>query len=1362
MAVPTASTISNVVTTSTKIDFHFSTPSSNGGKTIDYFTIYCDTNPTPTTVVGTGYTSYGTDWQVTGRTDGTVYYLRVLAHNADGYSPNSNMPSAVYVIPPSVSNVSNITPGNATVDFDFSTPASNGGSAITQFDIYCDTNASPTTLCGTGYTTYGTHWQVTGRTNGTLYYVGVKASNSSGRCATYGTIQSATPRTVPGTVTGQSANGCSAGTSVTVSWTAPSNGGATIDYYQVYYGTSASPTTAYGSTTATTSQTLTGLTQGTTYYFRIKAHNVAGFSAAYSADCSAVPSTTPGTPTIGTATMNCGNATITWTAPASNGGSAITDYRMYVGTTSTPTTPGTLLGNVLTTNVTNLAKNTLYYYRVKAVNACGDSASYSGVVSGTTKDVPDAPTIGTPSSGCGYIRANWTAPANNGGSAITGYKIYWATTAGGSYTLGNTVGVVLTGDITTGLTKNTTYYMKVVAVNACGDSVQSSASTGVVFMGVPDAPNVTGAFSTCVSGQIYFNWTAPANNGGSAITGYKIYYATTANPTVPGTAVGNVLTATINSLANGSLYYLRVVATNACGDSAYSNSGSATPMSIPAAPTIGTATPGCGQATITWTAPADKGGDTAGLFYRYYYGTTTGPTTPGTVTGNTSVTISGLTPGTLYYFRVKAGNTCGDSTAYSSEVTCTPFTIPSQITAGLSATAGCGQATISWTAPANGGATIDYYQVYYGPSAAPTTAYGSTTGTTSQILTGLTARTLYYFRVKAHNTCGFATNYSADVSCTINGVPDAPTIGTSTSGCNYLRANWTAPANNGGSAVTGYNIYYATSVGGTYTLGGTAAYPAVTKDITTGPVKNTTYYIKVEAVNACGTGALSGASNGVVFMGIPDAPTIGTSTGACGSVTANWTAPANNGGSAITGYKIYHSTSVGGTYTLGNTVGVVLTGNVTGLTKNTTYYLKVLAINACGDSAQSSASNGVVFADVPDAPTIGTATQACVSGQVTANWTAPANNGGSAVTGYKIYYGPTTTPTTPGTAVGNVLTYNITGLTNGSAYYIRVIATNACGDSTYSGASNSITPTAIPATVGTPTVTGCVGATYLDVSWSAPANNGAAIDYYQVYFGTSSNPTTAYGSTTATTSQTINGLTSGVTYYFRVKAHNACGLSASYSANGSGPVRYIPSTTTGLTLDSTGCGSMSVHWDAPSNNGSAIDYYTIYADFSDTTPTDIYGTTASTSETLTGLTPGLVWSVRIKAHNACGSASSYSSAVSTTPYGVPGAPTIIGATPENGQSTVSWSAPASNGGSAIDYYQVYYGITASPTTPFGSTTASLSQLITGLNNGVLYYFRVVAHNACGNGAYSGDATALIAGGMSPTGGILYSFNGMSV
>jgi fibronectin type 3 domain-containing protein len=506
---------------------------------------------------------------------------------------------------------------------------------------------------------------------------------------------------------------------------------------------------------------------------------------------------------------------------------------------------------------------------------------------------PSAPQSLAATAGSGQVSLTWQPPASNGGATITGYNIYRGTTSGGeSGTPVGTVNGTTTTFTDTGLTNGTTYYYTVAAVNSAGTSPmsnQANATPVATQVAPPSAPQSLTA--TGGNGTVKLSWTAPSSNGGAPVTGYNIYRGTTSggeSGTPVGTVNGTTTTFTDTGLTNGTTYYYTVAALNSAGTSPKSNQANATPQAtVPTAPTGLVASAGNGSVMLSWTAPASNGGSPI-TGYDVYRGTSAGgesPTPIATNVAGSTYTDTGVTNGTTYYYKVTAVNAVGQS-PQSNEANATPKAPAAAPSApqGLTATGGNGTVALSWTAPAsNGGSAVTGYDVYRGTSAGGESSTPVATGvtTTSFNDTGLTNGTTYYYKVTAVNAVGQSPQSNEANATPAATAPTAPLSVVASGGNGSVTVSWSVPASNGGSPITGYDVYRGTSAGGESPTPIATNVPG-TSYTDTGVMNGITYYYKVTAVNAVSQSPRSNEASAT-----PHAPSTASYVGRVGSATAS-------------------------------------------------------------------------------------------------------------------------------------------------------------------------------------------------------------------------------------------------------------------------------------------------------------------------------------------------------------------------------------------------------------------------------------------------------------------------------------------
>ena len=532
------------------------------------------------------------------------------------------------------------------------------------------------------------------------------------------------------------------------------------------------------------------------------------------------------------------------------------------------------------------------------------------------------------------------------------------------------------------------------------------------------------------------------------------------------------------------------------------------------------------------------------------------------------------------------------------------------------------QIAVSWSAPSTGGSPITHYDLRYRISGNWTQV--DTISGTSRTLSSLTNGSEYEVQVRAANAKGDGA-WSSSARATPGAVPGKPARPTLEASNNQIIVTWTAPSSS--SPITSYSVRYRRGTGAATRIDNLSGTSHTLDSLDNGH----SYEIRVRASNAKGAGPWSDPVTAVPGA-VPSKPSAPTLTASNGQIMVSWNAPTSNAGS-LTHYDLRHRRV--GTSSWTQIDGITSTSRtVTGLTNGQSREFQVRAANSIGDGAFSDSASATPAGapSAPSAPTLQTG-----NGQLTASWNEPSANGAS-ITHYDLQHRISGSWTQIDNISGRSRT--ITGLTNGSSYQVRVRAVNSAGNGSWS-ATASATPGAVPNAPSAPTLSSSSG--QIAASWSAPGNNGAAITHYDLRYRSGSGSWTVSENISGT-SRTITGLTNGTSYEVQVRAANSRG-DGPYSSSATATPGAVPGKPSAPSLIPSN-GQIMVSWSAPSSTGGAITHYDVgYRRSGNYT---LINNISGTSRTITGLTNGQSYEVRVRAANAVGDGA-WSNTTSATP-----------------------------------------------------------------------------------------------------------------
>ena len=625
-----------------------------------------------------------------------------------------------------------------------------------------------------------------------------------------------------------------------------------------------------------------------------------------------------------------------------------------------------------------------------------------------------------------------------------------------------------TGDFQAQLTElsaNRTYFLK--AFISFSDEVLFG--TMITFT-TPDLPDITTSAITEITETYAKCGGEVTADNGSPVLVRGVCWGTSSNPDTTGnhTSDGNgtgVFESVLSRLSANTQYYVQAYATSIYG-TRYANEVEFNTGQSATTPFVSTfqvtnitqTTATCGGNVV-----ADGGADVT--LRGVCWSTTPYPTTANNKTedgSGTGVFVSSLTElaaNITYYVRAYAINEVG--TSYGNEVYFTTEQAPNLPTVITTAITNITQtsATSGGDVTEDGGSPVTVRGICWSTSTNPTladsyTTNGSGLGSFVSQMEGLEEDTKYYVRAYATNSAG--TSYGNENSFTTGQTTTSPTV-TTDDVTNITQTTATSGGNvtsDGGAAVTVRGVCWSTSQN-----------PTTADDLTTdgsglggftsslaGLTANTTYYVRAYATNSAGTSY----GNEKEFTTLPDvtAPTV--STAPVTNITTNTATSGgtvtDDGGAFVSARGVCWSTSQNPTladpYTTDGTGTGSYVSQITGLTSNTTYYVRAYATNSAG----TSYGNQQTFTTLVDPvlPTVTTDDATDITQTTATSGGNVVSDGGATVTVRGVCWStssnPTTTDnhTTDGSGIGAFVSY-LTGLTPNTFYYVRAYATNSVG-----------------------------------------------------------------------------------------------------------------------------------------------------------------------------------------------------------------------------------------------------------------------------------------------------------------------------
>jgi alpha-tubulin suppressor-like RCC1 family protein len=623
--------------------------------------------------------------------------------------------------------------------------------------------------------------------------------------------------------------------SADLSWTAPFGNGASITSYQLYINSSLI-TSKTGRT-----HTITNLTPGVSYAFKVRACNIAGCGSFGEVSLTTLPKA-PGVKL----TRGDANVSVSWTLPT--GSLARTDLFYRASGSDTWIEWTSDLADTSPVLVSGLTNGVVYEFKVKASNITGEAESTPMVAMPVGIPTVAPGTLSLTATETNSLTVSWNTPQNTGGSGILSFNIYKdagliATVSGSlrTYTL-------------TGLLpgKTNSYQLNFCTIAGC-----SPISTAINLSTRITAPEIIEVVSTDT--EVIISWKPSI---GDTLKGYKIYYKTDEATTWNELTIDDIEInlQSLGDLSNGYWTY-RLAGIDDFGDKMLGSlrTERAAPEYAPAEPEFLQATPTNGSVLLEWETPSNKGRPSLNG-YVIRYGPSDGGEWNELVLGDVrSYSIGQLTNGVSYDFKVYSKNSIGLSPGAPTGPII-PRTTPSSPSPLSLDHYGAGdKLALIWNIPtSDGGSLITGYLVEYatGTGAFSTLALAGASDTMF-IANDLVVGTEYRFKVTPYNIAGagVSSNIAIGTPITTPGVPHSLYAG----GLSpySVGLSWKEPLSTGGTSISEYEVSYKETTSSTWsylTVDGNTTFVAIL-----GLTPETNYEFYVNAKNPAGVGPTSDA-----------------------------------------------------------------------------------------------------------------------------------------------------------------------------------------------------------------------------------------------------------------------------------------------------------------------------------------------------------------------------------------------------------------------------------------------------------------------------------------------------------------------